>query len=133
VTNDDYQLICRHPSICRERAIALLFCKAEGMEMRLCGAHHREWQAEAGKDPGLSTRCPNCLPGYRARKESQAFSPRTTIADEPITGPLADAIAAAMLAEGVLSPTRERVLRRLGANTDAYVASVLAQSAGSLA
>ena len=131
--NDDYQLICRYPEGCREKAVSLIFCKAEGTEMRLCGAHYRAWQAEAGGDTGLQLRCPNCAASYKLRRESQAQSPAVVIADEPITGPLAVAIDRAMLAAGVLKPTRDMVLRRLAADPDAYVSSVLAQSAGSVA
>lgn len=131
--NDDYQLICRIPGGCRERAGHLIFCKAEGTEMRLCPGHYRAWQAEAGTDEGLRIRCPNCAPGYLSRRESQAHSPQVVIADDPISGPLAVAIDRAMLASGVLKPTRDQVLRRLAADPDAYVSSVLAQSAGSVA
>jgi hypothetical protein len=131
--NDDYQLICRHPEGCSERAESLIFCKAEGMEMRLCHKHNAAWKAMAGTDPGLQLRCPSCAPSYLARREEQAHNHRVTIADDPITGPLADAIDRAMLAEGIYSPVRQAVLRRLAADTDAYVASVLARSAGSLA
>jgi hypothetical protein len=54
------------------------------------------------------------------------------VADEPITGPLAEAIDRAMHAEGVLAPTRERILRRLAADTDAYVAAVMSRASAAV-
>lgn len=128
-SGDSVVRACRYTDNCRTNATLTLFCKVEGTDVYLCVAHHREWSARVQADSGLSHRCPRCAPAYEAKREAQAFQPHITIADDPITGPLADAIDRAMNLEGVLKPTRDRVLRRLGADTDAYVAAVLARTA----
>jgi hypothetical protein len=129
MTGEEIVRACRYTDNCRTRAELNLFCKVEGVDVFMCRAHHREWTARVQQDPGLQSRCPRCAPAYEARRNAQAFDPVVTIADEPIVGPLADAIDRAMNQEGVLKPVRDRVLRRLAADTDAYVAAVLARTA----
>lgn len=127
--NDEIVRTCRYTENCRYRAAVNLFCKVEGTDVFMCEAHHREWTSRVVQDPGLVHRCPRCAPSYEAKRNAQAYNPVITIADDPITGPLADAIDRAMNQEGVLKPARDRVLRRLAADTDAYVAAVLARTA----
>ena len=113
---------------CREPATVTIFCHVEGRDTKLCHRHIVEWRNQSNGDEMLSKHCPRCAPSYIARRESQAYSPRIAIADEPISGPLADAISEAMHAEGILVPVRQRVLRRLAANTDAYVAAIMSRN-----
>ena len=120
---------CRYIESCHARAATNLFCKVEGVDIFMCQFHQREWTSRVAADPGLQQRCPRCAPAYEAKRNAQAFNPVVTIADDPITGPLADAIERAMNQEGVLKPIRDRILRRLAADTDAYVAAVLARTA----
>jgi hypothetical protein len=127
--NDEIVRACRYTDNCSIRAAVTLFCKVEGVDIFMCPAHHREWTTRVSADVGLQQRCPRCAPAYEARRYAQAYNPVVTIADDPITGPLADAIDRAMNQEGVLLPVRQRILRRLAADTDAYVAAVLARTA----
>lgn len=117
---------------CGAAAVVHVFCKVEGRDTHFCQAHWQEWSAFARGDDLLAQHCPRCAPAYLARRETQAASAAISVADEPITGPLAEAIDRAMHAEGILEPVRIRVLRRLAADTDAYVASVMARSSGTL-
>jgi hypothetical protein len=117
---------------CSDTASVSVLCKVEGTEFHACARHWSEWTRSAVNDSLLSAHCPRCAPAYIARRESQASNTAVTVADEPITGPLADAIDNAMHAEGVLAPERARILRRLAANTDAYVAAVMSRQNGAI-
>lgn len=130
----DQSSICyyRNSLGCREVAVVHVFCKVEGRDTHFCRGHWATWQETTQGDELLAQHCPRCAPAYLARREAQAQTPNVTIADEPITGPLATAIEQAMHAEGILAPTRQRVLRRLAANTDSYVAAVMSRQNGSL-
>ncbi|HLY73658.1 MAG TPA: hypothetical protein VKU80_06025 [Planctomycetota bacterium] len=112
---------------CREKATVNTACKVEGTEIHLCQRHWSEWSLKSRDDDRLKAHCPRCGPTYLARREQQANDSSVVIADEPITGPLADAIDKAMHSEGILAPTRQRILRRLAADTDAYVAAVMSR------
>lgn len=83
-------------------------------------------------DDALAMHCPRCAPAFIARRESEVSDPLVNVASEPITGPLAEAIDKAMHAEGVLGPTRLAILKRLAADSDAYVAAVMSRSAATL-
>lgn len=48
----------------------------------------------------------------------------------PLTGPLADAVERALLAEGISGDARARVLARLANDTDPYIASLLRSVSG---
>lgn len=52
---------------------------------------------------------------------------------QPYTGPLAEAIDRALLAEGVLGDTRKRVLSRLANDSDPYIATLLRSVSGAAA
>jgi hypothetical protein len=115
---------------CRIQAMVHVFCQVEGRDTHFCRDHWQAWSLSVRGDDVLAKHCPRCAPAYLARRESQATSVDVTVADEPIVGPLADAIERAMHAEGILEPVRMRVLRRLAADTDAYVAAVMSRQNG---
>lgn len=130
---EDPAAICFHYNNgCRFPAEVHMFCKVEGRDTHFCSRHWREWQRSIAGDEPLSQHCPRCAPAFIARREAQASAPNIKVADEPITGPLAEAIDRAMHAEGVLAPTRERILRRLAADTDAYVAAVMSRASAAV-
>jgi hypothetical protein len=114
---------------CRREAVVHVFCKVEGRDTHYCKICWSEWSRSAAGDEKLALHCPRCSSAYVARRAAQAAHAAITVADEPITGPLAEAIDQAMHAAGILKPTRDEVLRRLAANTDAYVASVMSRQA----
>lgn len=128
----DSTVICvnHNTNGCRNTATIHVFCKVEGRDTHFCQPCWTDWSRYASGDEKLALHCPRCAQAYLARRESQAHSTAVTIADEPITGPLAEAIDSAMHAAGILKPTRDEVLRRLAANTDAYVAAVMSRHAG---
>jgi hypothetical protein len=117
---------------CKEAATINVQCKVEGTAIHFCAKHWQEWMSRAAGDANLQAHCPRCAPAYIDRRNAQAFNNSIVIAEEPITGPLADSIDHAMHAEGILEPTRLRILRRLAADTDAYVAAVMSKSAGAV-
>lgn len=117
---------------CREKSVVHSSCKVEGTEIHLCQRHWDNWMRVIAGDESLKTHCPRCVTAYVARREMQAMNPAVAVADEPITGPLADAIDNAMHAEGILAPTRRAILRRLAADNDAYVAAVMSRSAATI-
>lgn len=118
---------------CRDNSTVHTSCRVEGTEIHLCSVHWNNWSRLVHDDERLKNHCPRCVNAYLVRLESQAYSPAVTIADEPITGPLAEAIDRALLASGILAPTRTEILRRLAADTDAYVAAVMSRQAGAMA
>jgi hypothetical protein len=133
--SDDPSSICYYTisGNCGRTAVVHKFCSVEGRDTHFCTEHYRMWMAETVGDEFIAKHCPRCAPAARMRREAQGHGGHVAIADEPITGPLADAVDAAMHAEGILLPVRKQVLRRLAANTDSYVAAVMARQAGSLA
>lgn len=114
---------------CRREAAVHVFCKVEGRDTHYCQICWSEWARTVAGDEKLALHCPRCAAAYMARRAAQAAHAAISVADEPITGPLAEAIDQAMHAAGILKPTRDEVLRRLAANTDAYVASVMSRQA----
>jgi len=122
----------RNSARCRDIAVVHVFCYVEGRDTHFCRSHWNEWSQTVRGDELLAKHCPRCAPAYLARREAQAHSNNTVIADEPITGPLAEAIDRAMHAEGILEPVRQRIMRRLAADTDSYVAAVMARQSGSV-
>jgi hypothetical protein len=118
---------------CKRDATIHVFCKVEGRDTHFCQPCWAEWSRSAAGDEKLALHCPRCAAAYVARRAATAAHAAITLADEPITGPLADAIDHAMHAAGILKPTRDEVLRRLAANNDAYVASVMSRQAGVMA
>lgn len=131
----DSTTICVNQNLngCSRDATIHVFCKVEGRDTHFCQICWSDWSRGASGDEKLALHCPRCAPAYMARRAATAASAAITVADEPITGPLADAIDGAMHAAGILKPTRDEVLRRLAANTDAYVASVMSRQAGVMA
>lgn len=125
----DTSSICfyRNSTGCKKAAVVHVFCKVEGRDTHFCQDDWQTWSRSVAGDELLAQHCPRCAPAYIARREAQATSAAITVADEPITGPLADAIEQAMHAAGILKPQRDEVLRRLAANTDAYVAAVMSR------
>jgi hypothetical protein len=117
---------------CRVTAEVHVFCSVEGRDTHFCTVHWGRWSRQVAGDEALSKHCPRCAGAFIARREAEANNPAITIASEPIRGPLADAIDKAMHAEGVLGPTRRAVLLRLAADTDAYVAAVMARSGAAI-
>jgi hypothetical protein len=128
--------LCYHSrtdDCCRERAVTRMTCRVEGTEISFCARHWMNWKVVLQQDSRLKDHCPRCANAYLSRLEQQAANPSVLIADEPITGPLAEAIDNAMHESGVLKPVRDEVLRRLAANTDAYVAAVMSRQVGTVA
>lgn len=127
----DSTTICVNRNIkgCQRDAVIHVFCKVEGRDTHFCQTCWSEWSREAAGDEKLALHCPRCAAAYVARRAAQAAHAAITVADEPITGPLAEAIDQAMHAAGILKPTRDEVLKRLAANNDAYVASVMSRQA----
>lgn len=127
----DSSVLCVNLALsgCKRDATVHVFCKVEGRDTHYCQVCWSEWARSVTGDEKLALHCPRCSAAYVARRETQANHAAVTVADEPITGPLAEAIDQAMHAAGILAPTRHEVLRRLAANTDAYVASVMSRNA----
>lgn len=117
---------------CKNAATINVQCRVEGTAIHFCQGCWGDWMRTAAGDENLQAHCPRCAPAYIERRNAQAFNNSIVIAEEPIIGPLADAINHAMHAEGILEPTRLRILRRLAADTDAYVAAVMSKSAGAV-
>lgn len=117
---------------CMTTAEVHVFCKVEGRDTHFCQAHWGLWTNQVRGDDALAQHCPRCAPAFLARREAQASNPGVHVASEPIVGPLAEAIDRAMHAEGVLGPTRLAVLKRLAADTDAYVAAVMSRTAATI-
>jgi hypothetical protein len=117
---------------CRVTAEVHVFCSVEGRDTHFCTVHWGRWSRQVSGDEALSKHCPRCATPFLARREAEARNPNISIASEPIRGPLADAIDKAMHAEGVLAPTRRAILLRLAADTDAYVAAVMARSGAAI-
>lgn len=93
-------------------------CPVEGREIAQCAACNAAWRAIAAANGGLlRNRCPLCAHAEIA--VSGAVDPReTTRAVDPVlVGPLAEALDRAMFSEGLLIDVRQRVLRRLGADS----------------
>jgi len=101
---------------CQRNAALTFICPVEGREVSLCLNCDRVWKAFARRSPELGRRCPGCAPIYieQHRIEIEVHQVRISGADdEVLTGPLADALSAAMRSEGILIDVRRRVLVRL--------------------
>lgn len=116
-----------HP--CRKTATYIHSCKIEGSEFSFCKQHELDWKAQTRGRETLQVRCPRCLPQFLAQTENQIHKPNGSSLPEPITGPLADAIDMAMYREGVLTPTRMNVLRRLNDIDSSYVRAIFRSTA----
>lgn len=105
-------------------------CRIEGRSVQLCSNCDRAWKQMANKTPALLMRCPHCAPQYFNSRQVSATGHTTGTSDgEVLTGPLADAISRAMLAEGISGDARRRVLARLAADTDPYISQLLRSTA----
>jgi hypothetical protein len=85
-----------------------IHCNTEGTDVSVCRTCANVWRLNA-RASGLYDRCPMCAlwkPEYVAHREAPA-------APLILTGSAADAIEAAMHAEGLLLDVRTQVLRRL--------------------
>jgi hypothetical protein len=123
------------PSECQGVAIVRWICHIEGREVRLCAPCDRAWKEMASKTANMKLRCPNCASNYHATRQMNGSGEhRTGPADaEPLTGPLADAFTRALLAEGIPSDARARILARLATDSDPYVSSLLRSVSGAAA
>jgi hypothetical protein len=114
------------PPDCRIKAEVIWICRVEGREVTLCGPCDQAWKRMANITPALQQRCPHCASKYH---ESRQISPSGhstgPLGGLPIEGPLAEAINRAMLAEGISGDARRRVLTRMAADSDPYIASLL--------
>lgn len=113
---------------CNGRATYVHSCMVEGSEFAMCNKHEREWKGKTAGKPAQQTRCPRCLPVFLAAGGGRAEATSQDGMPEPITGPIAEAINRAMHMEGILEPTRIRVLKRLGGVEDIYVRGVFRSS-----
>lgn len=121
------------PEDCTGFAAVTWICQVEGREVNLCLPCSQAWKVTARRNPALINRCPNCAPSYYASRQVRDRGPRTgTISPDsrPYTGPLADAIDRAMLAEGILTDVRKRVLSRLAEDEDPYIGMLLRSASG---
>jgi hypothetical protein len=116
---------------CLLPAITVHPCKVEGSEFALCRGHSAEFNTLIANRPHLQIRCPRCIPQFLSTVEQAGNLDRVRQMGlpSPITGPLAEAIDEAMYREGVLGPTRDKVLRRLNAQDDSYVAAIFRSTA----
>lgn len=114
---------------CGKVATYIHSCTVEGSEFAMCGAHEREWKGKTAGKPQQQMRCPRCLPQFIAQGGGRAESTSQDGMPDPITGPLAEAINRAMHMEGILEPTRLRVLKRLGGVEDVYVQGIFRSTA----
>lgn len=112
----------RKNKICGKTAERIHNCKVEQSEFALCKNHNRWWMSTVHGKPEQQMHCPRCLPGFLARNPN--LNTITNSLPPPITGPLADAFEAAMHLEGILVTTRTRILQRLAAQEDEYVAAI---------
>jgi hypothetical protein len=99
---------CQLDQGCQNPPAVRIHCETEGFDLRACSAHWTEWRERAARD-GLERFCPRCAGKYQSpgptRVRQLPFS--------PLTGAAADAINAAMHAEGLLQDVRIKVLQRL--------------------
>lgn len=116
---------------CRKQATYIHSCKIEGSEFAFCHKHEIEWKARTSHQPNFQVRCPRCLPQFLASTENSSHSTNQNGLPEPITGPLADAIDMAMYREGILTPTRINVLRRIAGTDSSYVRAIFRSTAAS--
>jgi hypothetical protein len=114
--------------VCGNQANYVHPCKIEGSEFAFCKGHEAEWKAQTTNQPNFQVRCPRCLPQFLASVDARLLRPVSSL-PEPITGPLADAIDMAMYREGILTPIRMNVLRRLGKNDSSYVNAIFRSTA----
>lgn len=116
-------------SRCRKTATYVHACTIEGSEFAMCRQHEREWKGKTNGKPAQQARCPRCLPLFIAQGGGRPEAASQSGMPEAITGPLAEAFNDAMYREGILEPTRKRVLQRLGATDDSYVMSIFRSTA----
>jgi hypothetical protein len=118
------------PEGCRVTAEVSWTCRVEGRSVQLCGVCDQAWKKMANQTPALRQRCPHCAPQYfNSRTISPSGHTTGTSDGEVLTGPLADAITRAMLAEGISGDARRRVLARLVDDTDPYIVQLLRSTA----
>lgn len=98
----------------------------------MCGPCDKTWKQTARRTPALIQRCPNCSHEYfRSRAIPERPSGNTgNSKNEPLTGPLADAMSRAMSAEGLAADVRARILSRLANDDDPYISSLLRSLSG---
>lgn len=113
---------------CGKKATYVHSCAIEGSEFAMCQPHEREWRGKTAGKPAQQTRCPRCLPQFLAAGGGRAEATSSDGMPDPITGPLAEAFNEAMFREGILEPTRKRVLQRLGGVEDIYVRGIFRSS-----
>jgi hypothetical protein len=113
---------------CHTQATYIHSCNIEGSEFAFCHKHEIEWKARTSHQPDFQIRCPRCLPQY-LQTVTNARNRNSNSLPDPITGPLADAIDMAMYREGILTPTRLNVLRRLAAIDSSYVRAIFRSTA----
>jgi hypothetical protein len=114
---------------CGKLATYVHSCAVEGSEFAMCKGHENEWKGKTAGKPEQQTRCPRCLPLFIAQGGGRVEAAQQDHLGIPVTGPLAEAFSDAMFKEGILSPTRERVLKRLGATDDSYVKAIFRSTA----
>jgi hypothetical protein len=109
---------------CKQKAVRIHQCSVEQSEFAFCEGHNKDWVLKTrGTQQALM--CPRCLPAYLARQgNGDALNRPVVQLPPPIIGPLALAIEDAMMREGVLGHTRQRVLQRLAACDDSYVSAI---------
>ena len=114
---------------CKRPAISIHSCQVEGSEFAFCAQHKREFDAVTQGKTHLQIRCPRCIPGFLQKLQEAGQGANSIHLPSPITGPIAEAIDEAMYREGILGPTRLKVLRRLNNLDDSYVAAIFRSTA----
>jgi hypothetical protein len=114
---------------CNKPAINVHSCRVEGTEFAFCKDHDREWKQKTRGKNDQMIRCPRCLPGFLLANRSDDLDPNNL--PKPIAGPLAVAFDEAMFREGILQPSRIKVLQRLAqvAAEDLYLQSIFRSTA----
>jgi len=109
-------------------AVHIITCVIEQSEYAVCNACYKEWIGRTHGMPDFQRRCPRCLPRYLEGRNIPGVG--APALPPPITGPLAEAFRKAMHDEAVLGPTITRVLQRMAAIEDPYVAGILNSTSG---
>ncbi len=116
-------------SRCRSNATYIHSCRIEGSEFAFCRKHEVEWKARTNGNEHFQIRCPRCLPQFISQSSNRFSAENNSSLPDPVTGPLAAAIDEAMYREGILTPTRVNVLRRLAATDSSYIKAIFRSTA----
>jgi hypothetical protein len=99
---------------CLVKPSVRIYCRTEGTSFMVCSHCYAVWQARAGAQPQLlSDRCPGCADSALGTPLLADGPARPAHPPVQLSGMAAQAINAAMHAEGLLADVRGQVLARL--------------------